>query len=169
MRGTLFLVAATCSVGILAASLLVTPRSDELGETRTPCDLPAPLEDREPEIAAEATVLDPVEAPEIARAEAAPVPCLADVLAPVYALPESTPADVTAKREALQAALVEHAPKKAVLRIRPGVDWKAEQRAKNPEFSAAGDEMFRLKKLERDTRYEEYVAAKKRAGAARGQ
>lgn len=94
------------------------------------------------------------------RTQAAPT--FGERVAVVLALPETTVDQVTTKREALEALMTETAPKGKVLRLKQGLDWKAKERCEDPERWAAGDEVFRLRKLERDTRYADYLASRGR-------
>jgi len=107
--------------------------------------------------------LDPSEPGATARTEEATIETpelLADRFAKLSALPEGTLADMTTKLEAYQAALTELSPRRTVIRMKPGVDWKAEWRCQHPELAAARDDRFRLEKLVREKRYAEYLASR---------
>jgi hypothetical protein len=161
MRSRAVLLLAVCCAAALVLALLTRLGNERNNQAITRNSLPWCLEDPAP-----APELDRPEASPFARTEAAPIPSFCERIDPVLALPESTSAEVTSKRVALQAVLVEVAPKGTIHRLRPGLDWKTQERAANPDLWAASDELFRLQKLEREMRYADYLAASRQAGAS---
>ena len=110
----------------------------------------------------ESTILERSEANPPNRVEVVPVEApdtWLSRLIELQSLPEGSLAEITAKHDAIQAVLNEPRPKKTAVRIKPGVDWRAERRAQNPELACVGDDLFRLRKLIREMRYAEYLSA----------
>jgi hypothetical protein len=166
-RSALLSMIVVCVAGILAIILFVRPGRSPEGDAP-----PAVHDVRQHNSGArtarpdEDPILDSSEDSPSARIEAVPIEAkdtLLSRLLELQSLPEGSLEEITAKHDAIQAVLSEPRPKKNVIQIKPGVDWKAERRAQNPELACVGDDLFRLKKAIREMRYAEYLSSQEPA------
>lgn len=170
-RSALLSMITVCCVGILAILLLVRPGGAPEGAA------PSAIQDvRQRDTASQPArlevdpILEHTEGNPPDRIEAVslePQDSWLSRLIELQSLPEGSLTEITSKHDAIQAVLSEPRPKKTPIRLQPGVDWKAQRRAENPELACVVDDLFRLKKAIREKRYAEYLSAQDHSASGR--